>query len=334
MHNLFLGLVQYHICTIIGMDMPNDDDYRDEFDAAEDPDKLKDDVQKQADKIRKLLQFDPTAKQLGRYTRHALRVVCREMGVESKSWRSTRKLKKKWLIDALLQSLRTLEFAHSPTSDSRSLLPGETIIGDELINECAHPNINHTSTHDDQPAIVFSLKDLDHLRDDITQMTRPTYSSGPPRNMGTKARRKLKVDHWKALIEFELPVSMMKRWNSSPALRCATSYTTSVEHRDKYTGHMHAYLSRLLWLHPGITLRRNHHNTMHLGDFLLRFRPIFPFERIIGILQQTTTNSKLGQMERTMLESFCAAANIKAFLKHAECPTVLQRCVSVVESCY
>ena len=35
-----------------------------------------------------------------------------------------------------------------------------------------------------------------------------------------------------------------------------------------------------------------------------------------------------------MLESFCAAANIKAFLKRDDCPRVLQNCAPIVEACY
>lgn len=35
-----------------------------------------------------------------------------------------------------------------------------------------------------------------------------------------------------------------------------------------------------------------------------------------------------------MLESFCAAANLKAYLKRADCPQVLKNCASIVELCY
>lgn len=35
-----------------------------------------------------------------------------------------------------------------------------------------------------------------------------------------------------------------------------------------------------------------------------------------------------------MLESFCAAANLKAFMKRADCPQILQKCTSIIESCY
>lgn len=43
---------------------------------------------------------------------------------------------------------------------------------------------------------------------------------------------------------------------------------------------------------------------------------------------------RTGQFERTLLEAFCAAANIKAFLKRDDCPKVLKDCESIVEACY
>lgn len=198
----------------------------------------------------------------------------------------------------------------------------EIVIGEEFVDGCIIPNEVEKSRFD---VSVFSKRDLSNLQADISHTTRPSYSSGPPSNVGTKARGKLKADHWKALIEFELPVSIMKRWSSPSArshpdydaraalvcctmllacsIRQATAHSTSLERKDKYTQYMHAYLAKLLHICPGIRLRPNHHNALHLGDFLLRFGPIqgwwmFPFERVIGVLQQTNTNSKLGS-------SFC-----------------------------
>ena len=146
--------------------------------------------------------------------------------------------------------------------------------------------------------------------------------------MGNPGQGKLKADQWKAAMEFELTVSLMKHWhvplsqqnNLSPsaqrrhalahntiilasAIRVGTSYRTSEQHRIKYTNYMHTYLADLLKLNPGMTLRPNHHGALHLGDFLLRFGPthgwwMFPFERVIGILQQVSTNYKQGQPYR------------------------------------
>ncbi|KIJ09587.1 hypothetical protein PAXINDRAFT_87272, partial [Paxillus involutus ATCC 200175] len=44
----------------------------------------------------------------------------------------------------------------------------------------------------------------------------------------------------------------------------------------------------------------NHHASLHMNEFLLRYGPMhgwwmFPFERIIGTLQKTNTNHKIGK---------------------------------------
>lgn len=170
---------------------------------------------------------------------------------------------------------------------------------------------------------AFRKQDLKHVQADIAATSRPVYSVGPPANMGRKGQGKLKADHWKAAIEFELPVSLMKHWHrarlddlpddaiqrhelahSTMLLACAVrqgiSYRTSEDHRSRYTSHMHAYLTSILRLKPGISLVPNHHNALHLGDCLARFGPVhgwwmFPFERLIGVLQKVNTNYKQGE---------------------------------------
>ena len=139
------------------------------------------------------------------------------------------------------------------------------------------------------------------------------------------------------------------------AIRWATSYRTSQEHVDQFMSCMQGYLNSLKELYPRMRFRPNHHASLHTGLFLLRFGPMpgwwmFPFERNIGILQKINTNYKLGkrsnvtcmftslthsqpigEIETTMLKSFCAAANFKALLQRtnnpvfADCAAVIQR---------
>jgi len=134
-------------------------------------------------------------------------------------------------------------------------------------------------------------------------------------------------------MEFDIPVSLMKLWSEAvklwseakstgsdnindkinerrsktldstmllaTALHWATSYCTSAKHAAEYTTNMQAYLTTLRDLFPHTDLRTSHHNALFIGEMLLRFGPIhgwwmFPFERIIGLLQQVNTNSKMG----------------------------------------
>jgi hypothetical protein len=167
--------------------------------------------------------------------------------------------------------------------------------------------------------------ELKKLQQDITQTNRPEYCQGPPANLGSPGHGKLKADQWRTCIEFDIPVSVAQLWSKETcppeqkpeitvrrdklfqsimhlaiAVRWATSYKTSEHHSEKFEENMVAYLRCLLDLYPNIQFRPNHHTALHIGPLLTQFGPaygwwMFPFERVIGILQRINTNSKLGK---------------------------------------
>ncbi|KAH9928229.1 hypothetical protein B0H21DRAFT_700382, partial [Amylocystis lapponica] len=219
-------------------------------------------------------------------------------------------------------------------SSGLSQIP-ESLIGEGLVEEVASATDEGPDITNNSSDSVFRKEDLKRFERNIRATLRPVYSEGPPPKMGTSGHGKLKADQWKAAMEFELPVSLMKHWHQVEL----TDLSTSEHHCVQYTKYMHSYLSDLLTIKPDIALRPNHHMALHLGDFLTRFGPMhgwwmFPFERVIGILQQVNTNFKQGQFEKTMMNSFCAAANIKVFLKRPDCPQILKECEFIVEECY
>jgi len=170
---------------------------------------------------------------------------------------------------------------------------------------------------------LIGKKELEQIQQNISETTRPQWQSGPPCNLGTKGCGKLKADQWRSLIEFDIPVSLMKMWSEAipnqgkhlddtrykvlnstmllaTALRWGTSHRTSTKHAAEYMRNMRAYLASLRDLFPNTDLRTTHHNALFIGEMLLRFGPVhgwwmFPFERVIGLLQQVNTNSKMGK---------------------------------------
>lgn len=168
---------------------------------------------------------------------------------------------------------------------------------------------------------VFGKKEIRQIQRHIAATTRPSWHVSPPPNFGTPTHGKLKADQWRSCIEFDLPVSMVQLWSGEPsgdvedsrsqklieitmrlatAISWGTSHQTSPKHVAEYMENIHAYLTSLIELFPDITLRPNHHMALHLGEFFLRFGPVhgwwmFPFERVIGKLQRTKTNFKMGQ---------------------------------------
>jgi hypothetical protein len=161
---------------------------------------------------------------------------------------------------------------------------------------------------------------IEQIQRDISNTTRPRWQSGPPTTLGTKGGGKLKADQWRSSIEFDIPVSLMKLLSHegndpdsrrykvldstmllATALGWGTSYGTSVKHVAQYMKNMQAYLVSLRDFFPNTDLRTSHHNALFIGEMLLRFSPVhgwwmFPFERVIGLLQQVNTNSKIGEL--------------------------------------
>ncbi|EPS96582.1 hypothetical protein FOMPIDRAFT_1130286, partial [Fomitopsis schrenkii] len=123
----------------------------------------------------------------------------------------------------------------------------------------------------------FTKDDLYHFQREIAATLRPSHSTGPPVKIGTKAHGKLKADQWKA-----------------------------ERHITSFGEHMLAYLKGIRRILPGQSLLPSHHNALHIPDFLQRFGPMpgwwmFPFERVIGLLQKVKTNGKIGKKDGIIL---------------------------------
>jgi hypothetical protein len=168
-------------------------------------------------------------------------------------------------------------------------------------------------------------QELKLLQKHIESIIRPPYRKPPPRDLGNPGHGKLKADQWKTCIEFDIPVLFAQLWSreTSPpgqdldvtarrdkvfrsimhlavAVRWGTSYRISEHHSQLFEENMVAYLRLLLELYPNIQFRPNHHTALHIGPLLMKFGPVhswwmFPFERVIGILQKFNTNSKMGK---------------------------------------
>ena len=161
---------------------------------------------------------------------------------------------------------------------------------------------------------AIGRKELRQIRKDIAATIRPGWQTAPPVNFGSPAHGKLKADQWRSCMEFDIPVSLIQLWAAhadrrqklaestmllATALRWAASYRTSEKRAGEYMRNVRAYLKSLRDLFPETKLRPNHHNALYLGELLLRFGPVhgwwmFPFERLIGLLQKINTNKKMG----------------------------------------
>ena len=167
-------------------------------------------------------------------------------------------------------------------------------------------------------------KELTRLQKFLTQVKRPSWHTPIPQNLGEASHGKLKADQWRSAIEFDVTAAIAHVWSHdrprfedeervqqrkmlveatillATAIQWATSYRTSKMHAARYMHCMVAYLNILKKLYPTISWRPNHHAALHIGPHLLRFGPMhgwwmFVYERVIGLLQKTNTNHKIGE---------------------------------------
>ena len=169
----------------------------------------------------------------------------------------------------------------------------------------------------------MNAKELKRIHKFISETTRPSWHTPPPSNLGEASHGKLKADELRSSIEFDVPAAMVQIWVHdsqtsegeevqrqkklvdttfllATAICWATSYRIRPLHAAQYMICMVAYFNILKDLYPNIAWRPNHHAALHIGPMLLLFGPMhgwwmFVFERVIGMLQKTNTNDKLGE---------------------------------------
>jgi len=192
------------------------------------------------------------------------------------------------------------------------------IIGEGIIQEI----VQERSAFKTLLEMGISQDDLKVIRDDIAATVRPRWHATPPPNLGQVSHGKLKADEWRSCFEFDIPVSLLRietqriasgrqtdeyraklvhsTFLLATAIRWATSHRMSTKHIEQYTKTMKNYLKTLKDLRPNQRFRPNHVNALLIGKYLRLYGPVrgwwmFPFERVIGNLQRSSTNNKLGE---------------------------------------
>lgn len=147
-----------------------------------------------------------------------------------------------------------------------------------------------------------------------------------PKNFGEAGAGKLKADEWRILATIYLPIALISMWGidipssstksekeeaqkfrrvldhtmllvSCIWLACARTMTEG--RIQAYLSNMTEYVANLRSIHPNARFTSIHHIALHLPKFLRLFGPVrswwcFPFERLIGQLQRTMSNHKMG----------------------------------------
>ncbi|KIJ21301.1 hypothetical protein PAXINDRAFT_29888, partial [Paxillus involutus ATCC 200175] len=210
---------------------------------------------------------------------------------------------------------------------------------EEIMEECksldAKPQKKKTSVE------TLMNSELNQIQEYLHTINQPTWHCGPPTNLGDAEHGKLKAEQWRSSIEFDLLVILCRLWGTmllAMVIWWGTSYVTSEDHTFQYKRYMTVYLECLQMVFPKLLWRPNHHASLHVGDFLHRYGPMhgwwmFPFERIIGTLQNANTNHKIRELEMMMLVMFCATAKVKVLMQHPEAPKVVRDANNILHQC-
>lgn len=198
------------------------------------------------------------------------------------------------------------------------------IIGDGFVEDVMLKMELHRSSEYRIGNDSLNPKELSCLQKFIGQIQRPSWHTPTPKNLGEASHGKLKADQWQSAAEFDVTTTIARVWASDPpglddeervqhqkllvkstvllatAIQWATSYRTSKMHAGLYLHSLVAYYDILKTLYPKMSWQPNHHAALHIGPQLLQFGPMhgwwmFMFERVIGLLQKTNTNFKVGE---------------------------------------
>lgn len=202
-------------------------------------------------------------------------------------------------------------------NEDRMEVDDEAFVTEELVQEYA-AKVDEQNDQKGVSGEALTDEEIDAIQAELNGIKQPSWHRGPPKNLGDAEHGKLKAEQWQSAIEFDLPVTLMKLWGAgyagkerrqklahstmllAMAIRWGTSHVTSLHHAQQYRKYMMTYLECIQDLFPSYSFRPNHHACLHLYEFLLRYGPMhgwwmFPFERIIGGLQKTNTNHKIGK---------------------------------------
>jgi hypothetical protein len=188
--------------------------------------------------------------------------------------------------------------------------------------------------------IDFEL--LSKVRKASREMSTPSWMTRLHGEFGSAAAGSLKADEWRVVATLYMPLVMVMEWSkgrnetsdqlseerkqqlnllqltmhlTSAVLAC-TSHTVTEESANLYKHHMLEYLKGVQKLFPDQPWYPNYHAALHLAEFLTALGPThgwwtFPFERLIKVLQSANTNSRMGELEKTMADTFHLACRLR-----------------------
>nr|GAT58598.1 predicted protein [Mycena chlorophos] len=195
----------------------------------------------------------------------------------------------------------------------------------------------------------------------IADTATPSWVNGVPSNYGESSAGTIKADEWRVLSTIYLPIALVLLSGTGeeedPRLRGMLDHSMALfsavilvcrhviteDRVAAYRHHLKEWVQGLEVHHPHTQIharRPNIHMAFHIADFLVLFGPVvawwsFPFERMIGHLQNINTNHRVGgQLEGIMTVAYARAANLRRWLRRSDCPELVHQFKAVFERAF
>ncbi|KAG8719474.1 hypothetical protein FRC09_011093 [Ceratobasidium sp. 395] len=198
---------------------------------------------------------------------------------------------------------------------------------------------------------LLGLEVVAEIKADMQRTNIPSWLKKPPLNFATIDHGKLASEEYKSLTLISLPITLIRLWSSKPELReyldnflhfsiavRLHSYQ-SLTDRDEslFERHYQEYVDKLKTLYPFNSITPVQHLGLHIPYFMRKLGPSTRYtentcEMFIGMLEDISTNSRIGELEQTLHRELIMAANLGATMSKWGISGVLKPLADLIRS--
>lgn len=161
---------------------------------------------------------------------------------------------------------------------------------------------------------VLGLEIVAEIKEDMHRTVIPSWLKNPPPNFATTDHGKLAAEEYKSLSLVSLPITLIRLWSNadapfqkrldhflhlSVAIRILAYQSLTAHDISLFEFHYQEYLNGLKSLYPFSSIVPVQHLGLHIPYFMRELGPSTRYsentcEMFIGILEEISTNSRLG----------------------------------------
>ncbi|KAG9097918.1 hypothetical protein FS749_005111 [Ceratobasidium sp. UAMH 11750] len=198
---------------------------------------------------------------------------------------------------------------------------------------------------------ILGMERVAEIKNDMRRTNLPSWLKKPPVNFATVDHGKLASEEYKSLALVSLPITLVRlRSAVAPEIQeyfdhflhlsvvvRVLSYQSLTKHDIfLFEYHYQQYVNHLKRLYPFNSVTPVQHLGLHIPYFLRKLGPATRYsentcEMFIGMLEEITTNSRIGQLEQTLHRELLMAAKLKAMIDKWNFSDVLEPFAEVIE---